>query len=602
VVTAYAEIAARPGGSTLAGALAGATVLPGLHTIAGAASNTGTVTLDGGGDPAAVFVFQVDGALAFAAASRVVLANGAQASRVFWQVNGAGSVGAGSDFAGTLITTGAIAMGNGTLVNGRALARTGAVTLDNNQFYSAPPKVTITGGATAYTTDTTPTISGTTDLEEPGTVSVSIAGQSLSAAPEQGNWSVTSGLVPNDTYSVVATVSDAAGNEGTVSQQLTVDTVPPGITIDHGEIRTTNESSPTIGGSSDAEPGTVVRVTVSSQVLNGLVQADGSWSVRVASLTDGLHPVTASVSDPAGNESSKVQNLTVDTVAPVLTVSGGPDALTNDPTPTIAGASDLPAGSSVSVGVANESLNSSVNVDGAWSVTTATLPDGPHRVTVSASDPAGNQGFASQLLSVDTVAPVVTIDGGANASTSRVDPTITGTSNTEPGTTVAVSLAGRTVTTLLQENRHWNVSAGNIGDGRWPVVASVEDPAGNVGSFRQTLTIGADQYRPPECSSGTIEIRGLHRNRNKGIATFGITAGGPGRIILRRSKNVRRSSKKVFSSGKGRLKVRARRQAARKLNRSGKVKFKVKMVYKPAFDCPTVTRSARIKLVKKSQG
>ncbi|MGA7434591.1 MAG: hypothetical protein WBW44_03110, partial [Solirubrobacterales bacterium] len=42
VVTAYAEIAARPGGSTLAGALAGATVLPGLHTIAGAASNTGT--------------------------------------------------------------------------------------------------------------------------------------------------------------------------------------------------------------------------------------------------------------------------------------------------------------------------------------------------------------------------------------------------------------------------------------------------------------------------------------------------------------------------------------------------------------------------------
>ncbi|MGA7397326.1 MAG: Ig-like domain-containing protein, partial [Solirubrobacterales bacterium] len=491
---------------------------------------------------------------------------------------------------------------NGTLVNGRALARTGAVTLDNNQFYSAPPKVTITGGATAYTTDTTPTISGTTDLEEPGTVSVSIAGQSLSAAPEQGNWSVTSGLVPNDTYSVVATVSDAAGNEGTVTQQLTVDTVPPGITIDHGEIRTTNESSPTIGGSSDAEPGTVVRVTVSSQVLNGLVQADGSWSVRVASLTDGLHPVTASVSDPAGNESSKVQNLTVDTVAPVLTVSGGPDALTNDPTPTIAGASDLPAGSSVSVGVANESLNSSVNVDGAWSVTTATLPDGPHRVTVSASDPAGNQGVASQLLSVDTVAPVVTIDGGANASTSRVDPTITGTSNTEPGTTVAVSLAGRTVTTLLQENRHWNVSAGNIGDGRWPVVASVEDPAGNVGSFRQTLTIGADQYRPPECSSGTIEIRGLHRNRNKGIATFGITAGGPGRIILRRSKNVRRSSKKVFSSGKGRLKVRARRQAARKLNRSGKVKFKVKMVYKPAFDCPTVTRSARIKLVKKSQG
>ena len=107
------------------------------------------MTLDAGGNPNAVFVFQVNGALAMAAGSHVVLTGGAQASRVFWQVNGAGAIGANADFAGTLMALDAVAVGNGSLVNGRAFARNGALTLDNNEFYSAPPAVTITGGASA---------------------------------------------------------------------------------------------------------------------------------------------------------------------------------------------------------------------------------------------------------------------------------------------------------------------------------------------------------------------------------------------------------------------------------------------------------------------
>ncbi|MDQ2700324.1 MAG: ice-binding family protein, partial [Actinomycetota bacterium] len=157
VVAAYSEIAARPGGAPLAGALVGTTILPGLHKIDGAASNTGTVTFDGGGDPGSIFVIQVNGALAFAAASKVTLTNGARASRIFWQVAGAGAVGALSEFAGTMIARDAVGMGNGTLVNGRAFARDGALTLDNNQFYGSPPVVSIAGGEAAQTTDTTPT-------------------------------------------------------------------------------------------------------------------------------------------------------------------------------------------------------------------------------------------------------------------------------------------------------------------------------------------------------------------------------------------------------------------------------------------------------------
>jgi len=320
-VSAYDAIAARPGGVVIPGALVGVVLSPGLYTIAGAASNTGTLTLNGGGDPNAVFVFQVDGALSFAAASHVVLANGAQASRVFWQVNGAGAIGAGADFVGTMIAKGAVAMGNGTFVNGRAIALTGALTLDNNQFYGAPPVVTIDGGSAGYTTNTTPTIFGTTDLESPGQVTVTIAGQTLLATPVNGNWSVTSGLLANGTYLVEASGTDAAGNPSRASQQLTVDTVPPAITISGGAAVAISSSTPTIGGTSDVSIGTVVRVVVGAQDLNALVQGDHGWNIRAANLADGTYQATASVTDPAGNESVATQSITIDTTPPAVTVS-----------------------------------------------------------------------------------------------------------------------------------------------------------------------------------------------------------------------------------------------------------------------------------------
>ena len=230
LVAAYNEVAGRTGGTALAGNLAGLTLAPGLHSTAAAVSNTGTVTLDGGGDSNAVFVFKIGGALTMAAAARVTLANGARASRVFWQVNGAAAVGANAKFAGTLMALDALAVGAGTEVNGRALARNGAVSLDSNDVYSAPPAVTIAGGASAMTTDTTPAISGTTDVVAPGIVTVTVAGQTLTAVPSDGAWSVTSAMLANGTYPVLASVSDGAGNPGSAAQQLTVDTVLPVVT------------------------------------------------------------------------------------------------------------------------------------------------------------------------------------------------------------------------------------------------------------------------------------------------------------------------------------------------------------------------------------
>jgi len=489
LVAAYNEVAGRPGGAALAGDLNGLTLLPGLYSAAGAVANTGTVTLDGGGDPNAVFVFQIGGALNMAAGANVILTNGAQASHVFWQVNGAAAVGAGAKFAGTLMALTAIAVGAGTEFNGRALALNGAISLNSNDFYSAPPTVTITGGTNAITNNSTPTISGTTDLAAPGVVTLTIAGQTLTATPSNGAWSVPSAILADGTYPIVASVIDGARNTGSATQQLTIDTVPPVLAIDGGASVTTNDPTPTIAGTTDAAPGTVVDVTVDSQTLTALVQSSGTWNISPTALTDGTRTVTASVTDPAGNQTTASQLLTIDTVAPAVTITGGANALTNDPTPTISGTAAVAPGTTVTVTLADQTLTGLVAAGGAWSVTTAFLSDGLHRVVMSVSDAAGNLANFTQTLTVDTVPPVVAITGGATATTSDLDPTVTGASDAAAGTTVTVAIGGQTLTTLVQPNGTWNATPTALSDGTWLIVASVPDPAGNVGTATQTLTI-----------------------------------------------------------------------------------------------------------------
>jgi hypothetical protein len=562
LVTAYNEVAARPGGAVIAGDIAGAVLSPGLHSAAAAVSNTGTVTLDGAGDPNAVFVFKVGGALTMAAGARVTLTNGTKASRVFWQVNGAASAGAGAKFAGTIMALGAVAIGAGTELNGRALALTGAISLDSNEVYSAPPVVTVAGGTAATTTDTTPTLSGTTDVVAPRVVTVTIAGQVLTASPSDGAWSVTSAILANGTYPVVASVTDGAGNPGSASQQLTVDTTLPVVTMDGGPSVTTNDSTPTITGTSDVAPGTLVSVTVASQVLTATVQSGGTWNVTPAALPDGTGMVTASVVDPAGNEGTRSQMLTVDTSAPAVTIAGGASALTNNARPDIAGTANVAPGSTVAVTIADQTLYGLVRSDGAWSVTAAAINDGPHRVVMSVSDAAGNPASSAQTLTVDTVSPVVAITGAATARTNSNPPTITGTSNAAPGTIVTVSIAGQTLTTLLQANRTWNVTPAPVNKGTWRDGASAPDPAGNVGRAGQSLTIATSS---PWVVSGTgptasrpqltvsLTSSGLKVRRGKRLQVP-FVLGGPAKVtltLMRGKKAVAKVTTNRTKAGRG---------------------------------------------------
>ena len=171
LATAYNYAVSLTPTSTFAGDQGGKIFDAGVYYTASAFALTGTLTLDGQGNPNAVFIFQVDAALNTTASSTVSLINGAQASNVFWQVNGAAGTGASSSFSGNIMANGAITVGAGGSIDGRALA-TGTVTLADN-IITTPDVVTFASPPTptsALTTTTTDSVLAVGIAEDTGAI------------------------------------------------------------------------------------------------------------------------------------------------------------------------------------------------------------------------------------------------------------------------------------------------------------------------------------------------------------------------------------------------------------------------------------------------
>jgi hypothetical protein len=128
----YLDAAGRSGGTIVAGDLVGQTLTAGVYKSTSSLAISGDVTLDAQGDPAAVFIFQISSTLTTGSGSNVVLANGANACNVFWQVGSSATLGTNSVFKGNILALTSITITTGVNLEGRALARNGAVTLDTD--------------------------------------------------------------------------------------------------------------------------------------------------------------------------------------------------------------------------------------------------------------------------------------------------------------------------------------------------------------------------------------------------------------------------------------------------------------------------------------
>lgn len=109
------------------------TLTPGVYSFSSSAQLTGTLTLDAGGDPNAVFIFLIGSTLTTASGSSVNIINSGSACNLFWQVGSSATLGTTTAFQGTIIALQSITLNTGaSIIPGRALARNGALTLDTN--------------------------------------------------------------------------------------------------------------------------------------------------------------------------------------------------------------------------------------------------------------------------------------------------------------------------------------------------------------------------------------------------------------------------------------------------------------------------------------
>jgi type VI secretion system secreted protein VgrG len=140
LTTAYNNVAGKAGGAVLPADIGGLTLAPGVYRTTSAQPSlgiTGNLTLSGNG----LYIFQIVSTLTTAAGpgnSNVILAGGAASHDVFWQVGSSATLGSGSIFQGTILAQASITLTTGATLNGRALARTGAVSLDSNPV-NVPP-------------------------------------------------------------------------------------------------------------------------------------------------------------------------------------------------------------------------------------------------------------------------------------------------------------------------------------------------------------------------------------------------------------------------------------------------------------------------------
>ncbi|MEQ4468998.1 Ig-like domain-containing protein [Enterobacter asburiae] len=358
-------------------------------------------------------------------------------------------------------------------------------------------------------------------------VTVTLNGKSYTATIQSdGSWTTTvpaadvGALADGASYQVSVSAQDSAGNSASATHGISVDTTAPVVSIatlsTDDMLNALEAQQPlTVHGSSSAEAGQTVTVTLGGKSYTATVANDGTWTLDVpaadlAALSQGALTVTASVNDKAGNSGQTTHTLTVDTVAPTVTISTvADDDIVNNAEQlagqTISGTTTAEQGQTVTVSFNGHSYQATVGADGSWSVFVPGrdflgLSDGDYTITASVNDRAGNPGSATHDVTLNGDVPTITIntfaqDDIVNAAEHGTPLTVSGTTDAPAGQTVTITLNGKTYTATVQNDGTWSYTVGSadvtaLADGGSYVInAQVSNTIGNSGSDNHSVTV-----------------------------------------------------------------------------------------------------------------
>ncbi len=379
----------------------------------------------------------------------------------------------------------------GNLVDGDTVTATATDPAGNT---SLPGTGTVSADITApvvalddvLTNDSTPALTGTVN-DPTATVVVNVDGVDYPAVNNgDGTWTLADNTLPtlaDGPHTITVTATDAAGNVGNDTAVVTIDTVAPNAPV----LDPINATDPVSG---QAEPGSTVTVTYPDGTTATVVAGpDGSWSVpNPGNLVDG-DTVTATATDPAGNTSLPgTGTVSADITAPVVALD---DVLTNDSTPALTGTVNDPT-ATVVVNVDGVDYPAVNNGDGTWTLADNTLPaltDGPHTITVTATDAAGNVGNDTAVVTIDG-------DGILNADELGTDGSFNAQVALGPdaldGTVVNVNGVNYTVTAADLANGYITAAIPVTGEGPVAIHAEAVDAQGNVDVADADVTVTVD--------------------------------------------------------------------------------------------------------------
>ncbi|WUX65178.1 ice-binding family protein (plasmid) [Streptomyces sp. NBC_01431] len=223
LITAYNDAAGQPSDGALPPDAGGLTLVPGVYTASSTLGLTGTLTLDAQGNPNAVWVFQIGSGLTTASSSRVSLINGASPCNVFWKIGSSATLGTSTAFVGNILAMTSITATTSATIEGRALARNGAVTLDTNTITRPQCAAGTTGATTSGTTGATTsgttgaTTAGTTGATTSGTTGATTAGTTgaTTAGTTGATTSGTTGATTSGTTGATTAGTTGATTSGT---------------------------------------------------------------------------------------------------------------------------------------------------------------------------------------------------------------------------------------------------------------------------------------------------------------------------------------------------------------------------------------------------